>query len=330
MRRRSLLTGLLCSAVMLPKALHAQRPEIPVIGFLAPQSLEPPFLARLAAFHEGLDATGYEEGRNLTIQYRWGEGHYDRLPGLAVELAEMGVSAIFATGGNEAALAARDATTTIPVVFIMGDDPVEIGLIESLRRPGGNVTGFTTFGSVPDGKRLQLLHEIVPSAATIDVLLDQTMAGFAGDVRGLEAAALVLGLPLRIHSASNEAEADVAFAAMARSGARALLVQFGSSFVGTSLQGHILALAMANGIATMHGSREGPIGGGLVSYGVDLPALYRQAGSYVGRILNGESPADLPVVEPTTFEFVINLRTAVALGIEISPEFLAIATEILE
>ena len=298
---------------------------MPVIGFLDGQSFD---LHLMTAFRQALKDAGYIEGRNVTIYFRSADGQTDRLVTLAGDIIGRRVAVIVTTGGGAAALAAYAATTTIPIVFVNGVDPVSSGLVMSLNRPGGNATGVYIFQQVLEGKRLGLLRELVPSAASIAVLLNPTNANFQTQLRGVQDAARDLGQQVSILSANTEREIDVAFATVAQSGARALLV--GSDPFFSSERDQVIALAARHAIPAIYEGREFATAGGLASYGTSLADAYRQAALYAGRILKGEKPADLPIVQPTKFEFVINLKTAKTLGLDVSPGLAASADEIVE
>ena len=298
---------------------------MPVIGFLDGQSFD---LHLMTAFRQALKDAGYIEGRNVTIYFRSADGQTDRLVTLAGDIIGRRVAVIVTTGGGAAALAAYAATTTISIVFVNGVDPVSSGLVMSLNRPGGNATGVYIFQQVLEGKRLGLLRELVPSAASIAVLLNPTNANFQTQLRGVQDAARDLGQQVSILSANTEREIDVAFATVAQSGARALLV--GSDPFFSSERDQVIALAARHAIPAIYEGREFATAGGLASYGTSLADAYRQAALYAGRILKGEKPADLPIVQPTKFEFVINLKTAKTLGLDVSPGLAASADEIIE
>ena len=324
LRRRQFITLLGGAAAAWPLAARAQQ-AMPVIGFLDGQSFD---LHLMTAFRQALKDAGYIEGRNVTIYFRSADGQTDRLVTLAGDIIGRRVAVIVTTGGGAAALAAYAATTTISIVFVNGVDPVSSGLVMSLNRPGGNATGVYIFQQVLEGKRLGLLRELVPSAASIAVLLNPTNANFQTQLRGVQDAARDLGQQVSILSANTEREIDVAFATVAQSGARALLV--GSDPFFSSERDQVIALAARHAIPVIYEGREFATAGGLASYGTSLADAYRQAALYAGRILKGEKPADLPVVQPTKFEFVINLKTAKTLGLDVSPGLSASADEIIE
>jgi putative ABC transport system substrate-binding protein len=324
LRRRQFITLLGGAAAAWPLAARAQQ-AMPVIGFLDGQSFD---LHLMTAFRQALKDAGYIEGRNVTIYFRSADGQTDRLVTLAGDIIGRRVAVIVTTGGGAAALAAYAATTTISIVFVNGVDPVSSGLVMSLNRPGGNATGVYIFQQVLEGKRLGLLRELVPSAASIAVLLNPTNANFQTQLRGVQDAARDLGQQVSILSANTEREIDVAFATVAQSGARALLV--GSDPFFSSERDQVIALAARHAIPAIYEGREFATAGGLASYGTSLADAYRQAALYAGRILKGEKPADLPIVQPTKFEFVINLKTAKTLGLDVSPGLAASADEIVE
>jgi putative ABC transport system substrate-binding protein len=324
MKRREFVSMLGSAAVALPIAARAQGRASPVIGFLDGQTFEPYLMT---AFRQALNDTGYIEGMNVEIYFRSGDGETDRLVTLAGDIVGRRVAVIVTTGGA-AALAAYAATTTIPVVFVTGVDPVTSGLVSSLNRPGGNATGVYIFQQVLEGKRLGLLREMVPGAALISVLLNSTNANFQTQLRGVQDAIRALGQQVSILSANSEREIEVAFATAAESRAGALLV--GSDPFFNNERDQIVALAARYAIPTIYEGREFVMTGGLASYGTSLAEAYRQAGIYAGRILRGERAADLPIVQPTRFEFVINLKTAKTLGLDVPPGLTASADEIIE
>jgi ABC-type uncharacterized transport system substrate-binding protein len=323
--RRREFVALLGGAMAWPLATRAQQPVAPVIGFLDGQSSDKHLMM---AFRQALKDAGYVEGRNVAIEYRSANGHTDRLLTLAGDLVDRSVAVIVATGGTAAANAAYAATTRIPIVFASGVDPVSSGLVISLNRPGGNATGVYVFQQVLEGKRLGLLRELVPAAGLIAVLLNPTNANFQTQLGGVQEAARVAGKQLSILSASTERDIDTAFATAAESRAGAMLV--GSDPFFDSRIDQIVALAARHAIPAIYERRDFVMAGGLASYGTSLADAYREVGIYTGRILKGEKPTDLPVVQPTKFEFVINLKTAKALGLYVAPGLSARADEIIE
>jgi ABC-type uncharacterized transport system substrate-binding protein len=328
MRRREFITLLGGAAVAWPLAASAQQAAMPVIGYLNPTSPDA-FADRLRAFHRGLKETGYVEGENVAIEYRWAENQLDRLPALAADLVRRRVAVIAASGGMPSILAAKAATTTIPIVFIVNEDPVRLGLVASLARPSGNLTGINIFNAELTAKRLGLLRELVPAATRVAVLVNPANAASAETtLREVEPAARALGLQIQVLNASTIREIDAAFATFARERPDALLVGtdpfFSSRRVQISLQ------AMRHAIPATYSTRDIADVGGLMSYGTSFPDSYRQVGAYTGRILKGAKSADLPVVQSTKFELVINASTARMLGIEVSPSLLARADEVIE
>jgi ABC-type uncharacterized transport system substrate-binding protein len=326
MRRREFLKIVGGSAAILPVKARAQQPAMPVIGFLSAVS-PGPFAQRVAAFQQGLTAAGYDEGRNVAIVSRWAEGRYDQLPALAADLVGRKV-VLIVTYTDAAALAAKAATTTIPIVFINGGDPVRAGIVPSLNRPGGNVTGASFFGVDLAPKQIALAHEIVPGAAVIAVLVDQNVPDAVAQVPAMKEAARSLGLQLIVLFARNESDVDTAFATIVRERAGALVVGTGALL--TNQRKQIIALAARHVLPTIYPFREFAADGGLISYGNNVPDTFRQGGVYAGRILKGDKPANLPVILSTKFEFVLNLKTAKALGLTIPPSLLTSADEVIE
>jgi ABC-type uncharacterized transport system substrate-binding protein len=326
MRRREFVLLLSGAALAWPLASRAQQKAPPVIGYLhfGSANLAP---TPAAGFLPGLSETGYVEGQNVAIEYRWAEGHYDRLPGLAADLVSRKVDLI-AAFGPPPARAAKSATSTIPIVFTVGTDPVADGLVASLARPGGNATGFTNLAVELVPKRLELLCELVPQARVIALLVNPNNPYTEPMTRGVQEAARVKGVQLQILKASTEGEIDAAFSALVNLHADALLT--GDDVLFTSRREQIVALAARHAVPAIYQFREFTAAGGLISYGSSLTALHRLVGIYAGRILKGEKPADLPVQQPTTFELVINLKTAKALGLTIPQSILIRADEVIE
>src|ERR1700736_7010580 len=328
MRRREFITLFGGAAVAWPLAARAQQPALPVVAFIRDGSADAS--ARfVAAFRKGLNETGYVEGQNVTVEYHWLEGQYDRLSTLVADLVRRRVAVIATPGTAQAALAAKAATATIPIVFGVGDDPVQLGLVASLARPGGNATGINFFVNEVTAKRLRLLHDLLPKAVRIAVLLNPANATVAeSTLREAQKAAPTIGLQIQILNASTIGEIDAAFATLARERPDALLVA-GDAFL-TSRSVQIATSTARDRIPTAYAVRDPVVAGGLMSYGTDNPDPFQQAGIYTGKILKGTKPADLPVLQSTKFEFVINLQTARALGIEVPPGVLSIADEVIE
>ena len=325
MKRRQFI-AFLGSAVAWPPVVRAQQ-AIPVIGFLS--SRAPGESAGVvAAFREGLRESGFVEGRNLAIAFRWAEGRYDRLPALAAELTGLRVALLFAAGGPPSALAAKAATSTIPIVFSASSDPVRLGLVPSLNRPGGNITGMSTLTTSLGAKGVALLKELLPKAAVMAYLVNPSNPSSALELQEALAAADALGIRLRALNASTESELDAAFAALVKLHADGLIVA-GEPFFDSQRE-RIVALAARHAVATSYAWRENVVAGGLMSYGNSLTDSYRQAGIYAGRILKGEKPADLPVMQPAKFELVLNLKTAKALGLTIPQSLLVRADEVIQ
>jgi len=326
MKRRELLSLLGGVAACWPLAAHAQHP-IPLIGFLGGASAGP--WARLVtAFRAGLNDMGYVEGENLAIEFRWAEGRYNQLPGLAADLVRRKVAVLVSTGGLAAAQAAKAATTTIPIVFTLGSDPVETGIVASLNRPGGNITGIHLLTAVIDTKRLSLLRDTVPTTKLIAALVNQTNPNTQNQEKSLPEAAQGLGIKVHLLHASTARELDEAFAKLAQVGAGALLVGADPFF--NEQRNYIVELATRYAVPAIYEQRAAALAGGLMSYGTDFIDAYRQAGVYTGRILKGERPADLPVARSTKFDLVINLKTAKALQLTIPSGVLAIADDVIE
>jgi putative ABC transport system substrate-binding protein len=325
MKRREFIT-LLGGAAAWPLAARAQQPAMPVIGFVNAGS---PDASLVAGFRKGLNEVGYVESQNVTVEYHWLEGQFDRLPALMADLARRRVAVIIATAGNLAAIAAKAATTTIPIVFSVGEDPVKLGLVDSLARPGGNATGINIFVVELTAKRLGLLHELVPKAVRIGVLVNPANAPVAETtLRDIPEAARALGLQTHIVNASTNREIEAAFAALGREQVDALFVAPDIYFLSRRVQ--LATLATHYRIPAAYYAREAVEVGGLMSYGTDRADMYRQVGVYTGQILKGAKPADLPVLQASKFEFVINAQTARLLGIEVPPQLLASVDEVIE
>jgi putative tryptophan/tyrosine transport system substrate-binding protein len=326
MNRRVLML-LLGGVVAAARALRAQQKAMPVIGILGTTSLGA-FASVAAAFRQGLSETGYVEAQNVAIEYRWAEGHYDRLPELAADLVGRKVDVIVSTGGAPTALAAKSATPTIPIVFRIGGDAVELGLVASLGRPGGNLTGVSLLADELLPKRFELLSEVVPQARLIALLVNPGNANAERNMRDVQEAARTKEVQLHILRAGSETEIDAAFASLVAVHAGALIV--GADPFLTSRRERLVALASRHAVPAIYAWREFAASGGLISYGSSLTSAFRLLGTYAGKVLKGAKPADLPVQQPTTFELVVNLKTAKALGITVPPSILARATEVIE
>jgi putative ABC transport system substrate-binding protein len=325
MRRREFLS-ILGTAAAWPLSARAQQPAMPVIGFLDSRSADEA-ASVAAAFRDGLKELGYVEGRNVAIEYRWTEGRYERLPTLAAELVRRQVALIFA-GGPPAAPAVKAVTATIPIVFVNGVDPVKLGLVASLNHPGGNAKGFYLFTTTLEPKRLELLHELVPKAAVIGVLLNPANPNADTVSKELNTASRTLGLELQFVNASTDREIDAAFATLVQRRVDALLVGNDPFFTGKRDQ--LAALAARHALPAVYSLRESAAAGGLVSYGSSLGDAYRQMGVYAGKILKGAKPGDLPVLQPAKFDLVINLKTAKTLGLEVPLRLQQLADEVIE
>ena len=326
LRRRKFIT-LVGAAASWPLAARAQQPSRPVLGFLSARSPAEAAVV-LASFRQGLGEAGYYEGKNVTIEYRWAEGQYGRLPELAADLVRRQVAVIAATGGEPSPLAAKAATTTIPIVFTLGGDPVETGLVTSLNQPGGNLTGTTIMAVEMGPKRLDYIHQLVPKATAVAMLINPSFPTALAETRVVQNAARALGIQIEVLSASNEGEVEKAFATLVQQKIGALMVGTDPLLLGQRDQ--IAGLAARHAVPTMYFLREFVQAGGLMSYGPDIRRGYRQAGVYAGYILKGEKPAALPVLLPTSFLLTINLKTARALGLTLPATLLALADEVIE
>lgn len=324
MRRRNFIAGLASTTAAWPFA-RAQQSAMPVIGFLSSRSADDSEV-QVAAFRQVLSEAGYVEGHTVQIDYRWADGQYDRLPEMASDLVGRPVSLIFASGA--ASQVAKAATMAIPIVFLSGEDPVTFGLVASLNKPGGNVTGVTTFNAALSSKRVELLHQLVPSAATLAMIVNPRFPSAGSEISETQAAARAVGHKLIVLNATTEGEIDAAFADLVQRRIGGLIVTGDPFFV--SRRDKVVALAARYVVPTIYVQREFVLAGGLIGYGTNITEAYRQAGLYVSRILKGAKPSDLPVVRPTRFDFVINLKTAKALGLTVPPSLLAIADEVIE
>jgi putative tryptophan/tyrosine transport system substrate-binding protein len=326
-KRREFITLLGSAAAAWPLAARAQQPTMPVIGFMSARGPEDSAYL-LEAFHRGLAEGGFVEGQNIAIEFRWAHGQYDRLPAIAADLVSRRVNVITAVGGDPSPLAAKRATSTIPIVFGMGSDPVSAGLVESFNRPGGNVTGVTLLTNLMEPKRLGLLRELAPGAPLIGILLNPNFRPAALQLQQIDEAARGVGQRIAVARASTDEELDAAFAALVKERVDALLVG-GDPYFDTRRE-RIVAFAQQQRLPAIYQFREYAVAGGLLSYGVSITDAYRQYGVYTAKILKGAKPADLPVLQPTKFETVINLKTAKVLGIKISDNLLSLADEVIE
>jgi putative ABC transport system substrate-binding protein len=327
MRRRDFIRVLSGAIAGWPLAASAQQPGMPVVGYLS-SGTSAGFAPFLRAFQQGLNETGYVEGRNVAFQYRWAEGQEDRLHALATDLISRQVAVIVATGGLHPAVVARTATSTIPIVFTGGGDPVKYGLVASLARPGGNATGAINFSPVVTAKRLELLRELLPKGSLIAVLMNPTDPNNEAVLNEVQEAARAITQPIYVVPAGSDRDIDAAFAEILHHQASALFVIADPFY--TSRRARLVALAAQNRLPASYAFRDFPLAGGLMSYGADLLDVHRQAGVYTGQILRGAKPAELPVLQPTKFNLVVNRRTASSLGLEIPPKVLALADEVID
>ena len=328
LKRREFLT--LCGGAVLAAAetARSQPTPLPVVGYLASESPRL-FESRLQAFLDGLRSTGFEDGRNVRIEYRWAEGRNDRLPSLAADLVQRKVNVLATLGSPAPALAAKAATSTIPIVFEMGADPIATGLVASLNRPSGNITGITSLNAEVGPKRLELLHELIPSATGFALLVNPTNPGNAvNTTKSLQAAASARRLQLHVVNAATEPDFDAAYVAVRQSGASGLVI--GNDIFYASRSEQLAALSVRHAVPAVHQSREFAVAGGLMGYGGNFRQSHGQAGVYVGRVLKGEKPADLPIQQVTKVEMTVNLKAAKALGLNMSPSFVARADEVIE
>jgi putative ABC transport system substrate-binding protein len=325
MKRREFICLIASGAAAWPLPTRAQQPAMPVIGFLNGEKSSE-YAKYVAAFRQGLNETGIAEGQNARLEFRWAEGHRERMTELAADLVARQVAVIVATGGSN--LIAKAATSTIPIVCAVGADPVQLGLVESINRPGGNITGVSVFTTTLEAKRLELLHELVPRASVIGVLFDPNWSGASNQLPEVEAAARKIGQEIKVVNVSSEADIEAAFTSLTQARAGALSVTGNPFFL--SQREQIIALAARHGIPAVYELRAFAEAGGLMTYGPSLADVYRQIGVYTARVLKGEKPADLPVLQPTKFELIINLKTAKALGLTIPPSLLATADEVIE
>ena len=328
-QRREFITLLGGAAAAWPLAARAQQAAMPVIGFLSGGSPDAVWAGLVTGFRRGLNETGFVDGQNVSIEYRWAEGQYDRLPKLAGDLVSRPVTIILAAGGSEPARIAKAATATIPIVFASGADPIKNGLVSSLNRPDGNVTGVSLVGAALEAKRVEVLHDLVPNALTIAVLINPNYSEAKAQSQEVQAAAAQIGLKSIVLMASTERDIDDAIASLVQQGAGALVVTL-DPFLFVNRRQQLFALAERHSLPVIYSLREMVIAGGLISYATHFPDGFRQAGIYVGKILKGIKPIDLPVLQPTKFELVINLKTARELGLDVPPTLLARADEVIE
>ena len=327
-RRREFITLLGGAVAAWPLAARAQQTAIPLIGFLSSALPDTTWIGFMGAFRQGLGEVGFVDGQSVSIEYRWAEGQYGRLPSLAADLVNRQVAVILAAGGSDPARAAKAATTSIPIVFVSASDPVQTGIVASLNRPDGNVTGVSLVGAAPEAKRLELLHELVPKASTIAMLINPNYAGARFQSQEVQEAAIHLGIKPIMLEASTESGVDAAFTALVQQGARALLVAQ-DPFL-NSRREQLIALAARHALPVIYSLREAVAAGGLISYGTHFADGFRQAGIYAGKMLKGAKPVDLPVMQPTRFELIINLKTAKSLGLEVPLIMQMTADEVIE
>jgi putative ABC transport system substrate-binding protein len=325
--RRRAFIALAGATAAWPLAARAQQPAMPVVGFLGAPSAAP-YARYVAAVHQGLKEVGYIEHQNVAMEYRWADGQYDRLPALAADLVSRRVAVIVPIGGAPATVAAKETTSTIPIIFNLGADPIELGLVANLNRPGGNITGIAIMAVEIETKRLELLHELAPTSTSIAILLNPSNAQSQTQEREAQRAARVIGRQVLVLKAGSEHEIERAFATLVRERAGALLVGGDTFFNSQAIL--FVVLTARHAIPTIYPWRSYVDAGGLMCYGASLLDAYRQTGVYTGRVLRGEKPADLPIVQPTKFELVINLKTARAVGIALPPTLLARADEVIE
>ena len=327
MKRREFIGLISGVAATWPLAVRAQQPAMPVIGFMSARSPDDS-MHLVAAFRQGLSEAGFVEGQNAAIEYRWGLGQYDRMPALAADLVNRRVAVLVGVGGDISARAAKQATSTIPIIFGTGSDPIKAGYVESLSRPGGNATGYSLLTNQMEPKRLNMLHDLVPGTAVIGVLLNPNFPPAARQLQDLEEAARTIDQRLFVSKASNDVELNAAFTSLIQQRVGALLVAADPYF--DTRRDQIIAFANQNRLPAIYQFREYAVAGGLISYGPSITDLYRQSGIYAGRILKGAKPADLPVVQPTNFDFVINLKTAKAIGFTVPQGLVNAADEVIE
>jgi len=326
-KRREFISLIGAAASAWPLAARAQQAAMPVIGFLSSGSLGP-LVELVAAFRQGLGQVGYVEGENVTIEYRFAEGRYERLPALTADLTRRQVAVIVSVGGTVVARAAKASTTTIPIVFLIGDDPVAAGLVASFNRPEGNITGITQIAAELGAKRVELLHEVLPRATSVAFLVNSNNPNVEADTKEIESAGHALGIGVQVITASGESEIEPAFLAVTRAQAKALIVSNDALF--TIRRERIVSLAAHDAVPAIYAFREFVTAGGLISYGPSFVDAYQQVGLYAGRILKGEKPSDLPIQQPTKFELVLNLKAAKSLGLAVPPMLLARVDEVIE